>query len=250
MRFFIYITFSLLLSCSLLACGSDTVHQAQSQSDAEIDSLFTLEIADTIKPLVVSPPRFNYDSFYSLLPDSAMVELVRWDSTFVLDIRYATADNFMNKAVYPCGKCLLRKEVAMALMEAQKEFMTMGYRIKIYDGYRPLSVQWDLWNSTDQKQYVANPRYGSNHNRGTAVDLTLINAETLEELPMGTDYDFFGKQAHHSYQQHTKEVLENRILLKNTLRKYGFSPFSREWWHYDYKNRYPLSDEPLPCEEE
>ncbi|MEM6299305.1 MAG: M15 family metallopeptidase, partial [Bacteroidota bacterium] len=111
-----------------------------------------------------------------------------------------------------------------------------------------LSVQWELWNGTDKKQYVANPRYGSNHNRGAAVDLTLVNAQTGEQLDMGTTYDFFGKKAHHSYQNLSSEVLARRKLLKTVLYQYGFTSINSEWWHYNYFRKYPVSDHPLDCD--
>jgi zinc D-Ala-D-Ala dipeptidase len=188
------------------------------------------------------------DSSWLELPDSAFVDLMRIDTTWVLDIRYATEDNFMNKAVYPCAKALMRKVVAEALLKAQKKFLDLGYSIKIHDAYRPLSVQWELWNSTDKKGYVANPTKGSNHNRGCAIDLTLIERQTGKELDMGTSYDFFGKKAHHTYTDFPTEVLENRRQLKTVMESVGFKSISNEWWHYDFPRRYPVSDFPLPCD--
>lgn len=184
---------------------------------------------------------------YASLADTVMVEIIKWDKSFILDIRYATPDNFMKEAVYPCAKCLLRKRVAQALIAANNEFKEKGYRIKIFDGYRPLSVQWILWNKTTNKNYVANPRTGSNHNRGRAVDLTLVD-QNGEQIDMGTAYDFFGKRANHTYTNLPKNVVENRLLLKNIMLKHGFTSIRSEWWHYNFKTRYPLSDEPLPCD--
>jgi D-alanyl-D-alanine dipeptidase len=188
------------------------------------------------------------DSTWRSLPDSAFVDLMEMDTTWVLDIRYATEDNFMKKKVYPCPKALLRKVAAEALLQAQQKFLEKGYAIKIHDGYRPLSVQWVLWNSTPHKGYVADPRKGSNHNRGCAIDLTLIQRETGKELDMGTPYDFFGKKAHHTYLHLPAHVLENRKLLKNTMESVGFKSISNEWWHYDFKIKFAVSDFPLPCQ--
>lgn len=202
-----------------------------------------LPAADTLKPAKKEKPAEE-------LPepaDSAFVRVIDYIPDAVLDLRYATENNFMKKQVYPCAECLLRYEVVKALKEAQEDFKSQGYRIKVFDGYRPLSVQWKLWNSTDKKQYVANPKYGSNHNRGCAVDLTLIDS-TGAQLDMGTVFDFFGKKAHHSYTNLPPEVLNNRKILKGTLAKYGFSKINSEWWHYNYKKKYPVSDAPLPCE--
>lgn len=205
----------------------------------------TLAVLDTEKVPLPEPPRPDYAS----LPDSAFVELIRWDSTFVIEVRYATTNNFMKKAVYPCAKVLLRKKAAEALIAAHEDAKRQGYRLKIFDGYRPRSVQWDLWHATDKKQYVANPKYGSNHNRGAAVDLTLVNARTLAPLAMGTDYDYFGKKAHHSYAHLPDSIRKNRSRLKQIMIRHGFSPINSEWWHYNFKEAFPLADRPLPCSE-
>lgn len=190
-------------------------------------------------------------AYFDKLEDSAMVELINYDSSLVLDIRYATENNFMKQKVYPCPQALLRKVAAEALFEAHQKFKEHGYRIKIYDGYRPLSVQWILWNKTTNKNYVANPKKGSNHNKGCAVDMTLID-ENGNELNMGTEYDFFGKEAHHTFidfPAKTKdEILKNRKILKTIMESVGFKSISNEWWHYDFKIKYPVSDTPLPCE--
>lgn len=184
---------------------------------------------------------------YAKLPDSAMVELIRWDNTFVLDIRYATTNNFTKTVLYDCDKCFLRKKTALDLMAAQKEFMQMGYRIKIFDGYRPLSVQWKLWNTVSDKNYVSNPKKGSMHNRGCAVDLTLVD-KNGNELDMGTPYDFFGKAAHTFNQNLPEQVLKNRRILREVLEKYGFGTIDTEWWHFSYRKViYNISDQKVIC---
>jgi D-alanyl-D-alanine dipeptidase len=209
------------------------------------DSIFR---RDTLKAAETEPAA-TAEVDFEKLHDSTFVELIQLDSDFVLDIRYATEDNFMKKKVYPCAKAFLRKKTALALLRAHEEVKKMGFRFKIYDAYRPLSVQWILWNSTDKKQYVANPKKGSNHNRGCAVDITLVRDKDLSELDMGTPYDFFGKEAHHSYTGMSKEVRENRNILRKVLENNGFKAVSHEWWHYDFFHKYPVSDFPLPCRE-
>ncbi|MDO4228600.1 MAG: M15 family metallopeptidase [Capnocytophaga sp.] len=152
----------------------------------------------------------------------------------ILDIKYATEDNFLKQAVYDCPECFLRKNTAQALHKANEEFKTLGYRIKVFDCYRPLSVQKKMWKILPGTHYVANPAKGSKHNRGAAVDLTLVD-EQGNELNMGTPFDFFGKEAHHTYTNLPKEVLENRKLLKKILDKYNFKSIYSEWWHYEYR---------------
>lgn len=165
---------------------------------------------------------------------SDFVRLKDLSPDFVYELKYATPDNFLKQAVYDCGECYLRKSTAEALVKANEAFKQLGYRIKLFDCYRPLSVQKKMWKILPGTHYVANPAKGSKHNRGAAVDLTLVDAEG-KELNMGTPFDFFGKEAHHTYTQHSKEVLENRKLLKETLNKYNFKSIYSEWWHYEYR---------------
>ena len=165
---------------------------------------------------------------------SDFVRLKDLSSDFVYELKYATPDNFLKQAVYDCGECYLRKSTAEALVKANKAFIQLGYRIKLFDCYRPLSVQKKMWKILPGTHYIANPAKGSKHNRGAAVDLTLVDAQG-RELNMGTPFDFFGKEAHHTYTEHTKEVLENRKLLKETLNKYNFKSIYSEWWHYEYR---------------
>ena len=165
---------------------------------------------------------------------SDFVRLKDLSTDFVYELKYATPDNFLKQAVYDCGECYLRKSTAEALVKANEAFKQLGYRIKLFDCYRPLSVQKKMWKILPGTHYVANPAKGSKHNRGAAVDLTLVDAQG-KELNMGTPFDFFGKEAHHTYTEHPKEVLENRKLLKETLNKYNFKSIYSEWWHYEYR---------------
>ena len=165
---------------------------------------------------------------------SDFVRLKDLSPDFVYELKYATPDNFLKQAVYDCGECYLRKSTAEALVKANEAFKQLGYRIKLFDCYRPLSVQKKMWKILPGTHYVANPAKGSKHNRGAAVDLTLVDAQG-KELNMGTPFDFFGKEAHHTYTEYPKEVLENRKLLKETLNKYNFKSIYSEWWHYEYR---------------
>ena len=177
-----------------------------------------------------------------------LVDITTLDSTLVLDIRYATTNNFTEQQMYDCGKCYLREPVAELLVQAHQEFKEMGYRIKLFDCYRPRPIQYRLWEVVPDARYVARPWVGSVHNRGGAVDLTLID-EQGKELDMGTDYDFFGERAHQDFTDLPEAVLQNRTVLKEVLHKYSFSPIRTEWWHFDYhKNKlYPLSDLVWDC---
>ncbi len=170
------------------------------------------------------------------------LEVNELDETILIDIRYATENNFMKEQVYDCGRCFLRADVAKAVVKAHRELQEQGLGLKMFDCYRPRPVQWELWRKVPNPNYVADPRKGSMHNRGSAVDLTIVDAEG-NELDMGTDYDYFGKEGHHDYTGLPKEVLENRKLLKEIMGKHGFRWIRTEWWHYSYKPKsYALSD--------
>ncbi len=177
-----------------------------------------------------------------------LVDVTTLDSTLVLDVRYATENNFTGKTMYDCCKCYLRVPVAKLLIQAHEEFKKAGYRLKLFDCYRPRSIQYKLWEAVPDPHYVARPWKGSVHNRGGAIDLTLVDS-LGNQLEMGTTYDFFGERAHQDFKDLPEEILRNRNLLKETLRKYQFSPIRTEWWHFDYnKNKlYPLSDLVWDC---
>ncbi|WP_315101431.1 M15 family metallopeptidase [Capnocytophaga sputigena] len=173
-------------------------------------------------------------TFITTAQQTDFVLLKSLSSDFVFDMKYATPDNFLKQAVYECGECYLRKKTAEALVKANEEFKTLGYRIKLFDCYRPLEVQKKMWKILPGTHYVANPAKGSKHNRGAAVDLTLVDKDG-NELDMGTPFDFFGEKAHHTCTTLPKKVLENRKLLKDILNKYNFKSIYSEWWHYEYR---------------
>lgn len=184
----------------------------------------------------ISQPTLLTQEQQDALPDSAFVDLLTLDSTFVLDMRYATDSNFLKAKVYDCDQCLLRAVVAKALVKVQQSLADKGVRIKLYDCYRPLDIQKRMWKIMPDDRYVGNPYgNGSVHNKGAAVDLTLVDAQG-QELDMGTGFDHFGREAHHAYQNLPADVLENRKLLKQSMENAGFLPITSEWWHYFYKN--------------
>jgi len=200
------------------------------------------------KPLV--PGKEQKDSLKKVLPvlkDSDWVELKSLDSSFVYDLRYATTRNFVHKKMYPCAKCYVRYVVAKALVAIQKELKAKQLRLKVYDCYRPGKVQQELWQIKPDPHYVANPKTGSMHNRGVAVDVTIVD-KNGHELDMGTTFDYFGKKAYHSYKKLPKHVLKNRLFLKKIMQKYRLEPITTEWWHYSYRlKEYPIENWIWPC---
>jgi D-alanyl-D-alanine dipeptidase len=169
------------------------------------------------------------------ISDTTFVNLKDYSSDFVYDMKYATEDNFLKAKVYDCAECYLRLKTVSALIEANKEFIRRGYKIKVYDCYRPLDIQKKMWKIVPKPQYVADPAKGSIHNRGGAVDITLVDA-TAKELDMGTPFDFFGIEASHNYTNLSEIIKENRKLLKSVMTAANFNSFDSEWWHYNLKS--------------
>jgi D-alanyl-D-alanine dipeptidase len=186
---------------------------------------------------------------YYKIPNEALVRVKDLDTNILLDVRYATDNNFTKTILYDCEECLLRYSVAKSLVEANEYFMKMGYKLMLFDCYRPLSVQYKMWAVLPNINYVANPEKGSIHNRGGAIDVTISDLNN-NEINMGTEYDFFGIEAYHSYQFLPDSILQNRLLLKNTLEQFGFKAIKTEWWHYSHSTclLYEISDFSLPCE--
>jgi D-alanyl-D-alanine dipeptidase len=163
--------------------------------------------------------------------DTTFVNLKKYSTDFAFDMKYATADNFLKAKVYDCGECYLRLKTVKALIQANAAFIKSGYKIKLFDCYRPLDIQKRMWQIVPNPSYVADPKRGSIHNRGGAVDITLVDT-TGVELDMGTSFDFFGIEASHAYEKFPEEVKSNRRLLKSIMLENGFSAMDSEWWHY------------------
>lgn len=177
---------------------------------------------------------------------SDFVDAKKFDYSLKLDIRYATKNNFTKEQMYPEARCLLRKNVVQALGKVQSAMKLKELSLKLYECYRPLSVQKKFWELVPDEKYVASPAKGSKHNRGAAVDLTLVN-KSGEELDMGTGYDDFSEKAWRSYQGLSKKQAANRKMLEGAMVKEGFIPLPEEWWHFDYKDweKYPIADVPF-----
>ena len=178
--------------------------------------------------------------------ENPLIDLEKTIPGIRLDIRYATADNFVKEVLYPEARCLLRKETAEKLLRVQEALAAKRLSLKIFDGYRPLSVQRKLWEKFPVEGFVANPAKGSNHNRGAAVDVTLTDSEG-NELPMPSAYDEFTERAHRDYAGGTQEERDNRRTLEEAMEKEGFTGLKSEWWHFDDTDakKYPVLDLPF-----
>jgi D-alanyl-D-alanine dipeptidase len=171
----------------------------------------------------------------TIVNDTTFVNLKNYSNDFVYDMKYATSDNFLKAKVYDCAECFLRFKTVKALIEANDSFIKLGYKIKLFDCYRPLDIQKKMWKIVPNPSYVADPSKGSIHNRGGAVDITLVDVNG-KELEMGTPFDFFGIEASHNYPNLSKEIKDNRELLKKVMMEKGFNIFDSEWWHYNLKS--------------
>lgn len=173
-----------------------------------------------------------------------LVELVKLDSTIRLDIRYATKNNFLGRAVYKKARAFLQRPAAEALACVNRALHAQGYGLVVFDGYRPWQVTKVFWDSTpaDKKEFVADPQKGSRHNRGCAVDLTLYDLKTNRQVRMPSEYDEMTERSHINYECGSAEARRLRDLLRAAMEAEGFAVYEPEWWHYDYKDwkEYPI----------
>jgi zinc D-Ala-D-Ala dipeptidase len=167
-------------------------------------------------------------------PDKELINLETFVPGLVLDLRYATTNNFTGEKIYNLARAYSRRPVAIALKKVQADLKSQGLGIKIFDGYRPYKATVKFYEVYGDTTYVASPYRGSRHNRGCALDLTVINLKTGEELRMPTGFDSFKKEAWPSTPVSDPEVKKNRALLINAMEKHGFKVNSSEWWHFDF----------------
>lgn len=179
----------------------------------------------------------------------SLVEITAARHGVELDLKYATSDNFTGQPVYSRAACYLHSEAEKLLITARDLAAVQGYRLRIFDAFRPSESQWKLWNHTPDPDFLADPRRGSPHSRGVAVDLTLIDSETGDALDMGTGFDAFTPLSHHGNRDISAEAQKNRLLLMGLMTTAGWDFFRNEWWHYqlfDSRDYELYSDADLP----
>jgi D-alanyl-D-alanine dipeptidase len=211
---------------------------------------YAQEISFRIKPLrpieelrasaLLAQPPQEQGSF--LKPE--LVELVHLDPTIKLDVRYATTNNFLGTPVYTQARAFLQRPAAEALLRALPELKAQGYGVVVHDGYRPWYVTRIFWDATpsNQKIFVADPKAGSRHNRGCAIDLSLYDLKTGEEVRMPSGYDEMNDHAYANYSGGTSDERTRREILRRAMVRQGFFVNPTEWWHFDYKDwkEYPI----------
>jgi D-alanyl-D-alanine dipeptidase len=201
----------------------------------------------SMRPIHAAMP--NPDTSGPAVPDKkSWTNIKDLDKTVALDIKYATSDNFTKAQIYDCPACYLRPAVAKAIVKIHNELKSKSYGgLKMFDCYRPRPYQQRLWDKVPDARYVTPPAKGSQHNRGAAVDLTIVD-KNGKDLDMGTPYDFFGERAYHTFTGLPPAIQANRTLLKTTLERHGFRSIRTEWWHYSYKGKaFPLESWLWPC---
>ena len=169
---------------------------------------------------------------------SELVELTKLDPSIRLDIRYATPNNLAGRAVYTQARAFLQRPAAEAVVRVHRALEAKGYGVLIFDGYRPWSVTKLFWDVTppEKREFVADPAQGSRHNRGCAVDLSLFSRATGREVEMTGAYDEMTERSYPTYTGGTPEQRARRDLLRAAMEREGFTVFSSEWWHFDYKD--------------
>ena len=167
-----------------------------------------------------------------------LVELVKLDTSIHLDIRYATSNNILGRPVYKEARAFLQRPAAEALIKVNKELKSFGYGLLIFDGYRPWSVTKIFWDITpkENKKFVANPKEGSRHNRGCAIDLSLYEIASGKEVEMTGQYDEMSERSYPGFTGGTAEQHKMRDLLRSKMEANDFTVYDYEWWHFDYKD--------------
>lgn len=206
-----------------------------------------------IKPnkygLVIVSNLQDYKTIVNKDSSQALINLKEFIPAITLDIRYADSNNFVGEPVYKLKKAFARYPAAIALKAVQEELSKKGLGLLIFDGYRPYSVTVKFFEKTQDTIFCAVPWRGSRHNRGCAIDLSLVYLNTGKELEMPTPFDDFSKKAHAECTDLPKNVIENRELLKDVMTRHGFKVLVDEWWHYDFLDwkKFGLMD--IPFEE-
>ena len=217
-----------------------------------IAPLILLSFTSQQKVKLKTPKISQICEYEQKMREQGLVNIQEINADILVDLKYSTTDNFVGKDVYGCiTNCYLQKRPAEMLSNANDllQRKNANYRLLVYDGGRPLSIQKILWNSLTQyspKQratYVANPAQGSIHNYGSAVDLTIATTDGTP-LDMGTKYDYFGELAYPKKESYflkigklTKQQIANRTLLRNVMKASGYMPIEYEWWHFNAMSR-------------
>lgn len=249
-----YIFIILLCVSSFTACSSYTIQPSSSDDKKQTITKWSADVSTHEVTITAEEDLIAKEQIPTVQPTpppiqnakeiKGLVLLSQLDDSIFIDLKYAGPDNFTGKTVYPLNLCVLHKATAQKLLKANLELKNKGYRLKVLDAYRPVYVQRIFWELVKDERYVANPdKSGSNHNRGTAVDVTLTDAWG-KELVMPSKFDDFSICASRNSPHMTDEMIKNMDILTEAMVKCGFRPIQSEWWHFDDEDthKYPIID--------
>jgi D-alanyl-D-alanine dipeptidase len=240
--------FLILIFASLYSCTQPTANSTEAIRIAKIDSPpIQAPVSREPAPESIGFSVGELDSIFAL-NDTTWIDIERLVPNIEMDLRYATTNNFMELQIYNCPKCYLRLKAAKEVINIQNKLEEQNLGLKMFDCYRPKSAQYKLWEKKPDRRFVAPPSKGSMHSRGGALDLTIINLDSRQELDMGTEYDYFGHKAYWVHKDFPQKILNNRQLLLKTMQAFGYKTVTTEWWHFSYRRAwFKLSDMNWDC---
>jgi D-alanyl-D-alanine dipeptidase len=228
-----------LIIATVLVCACQSAGQPGAPGTAAgSPAFFQVEpikpVAELLPAALAAKPPLEPGEFRS----ADLVELVTLDSTIKLDIRYATTRNFLSTPLYSQARAFLQRPAAQALVRVQHALRREGYGLLIHDAYRPWYVTKIFWDATspENHKFVADPAVGSRHNRGCAVDLTLVDLKSGEPITMPSLYDEMSARAYPTFDGGPAEPRRLRELLRRHMEAEGFDVYEFEWWHFDYRD--------------
>ena len=230
----------LILGC-LSGCGkeNDMPVEPSSQEDAVIETNSETE----------SETEIVSETESVTLTDDTFVRVLDYIPTIQQELRYATTNNFTGQVIYTFEDAYLRYGTVKKLQKVSEDLAKYGLGIKVWDAFRPLQAQAKLWEICPDEKYVSHPDKGNrNHCRGLAIDMTLYLLETGEEIEMPSDFDEFSTLGDRDYSECSKEVKELCVLLESIMKKHGFKGYSKEWWHYNDTESYPIEEQFVPAD--
>ena len=232
----------LIVLCALLLAGCGAEREILSLQETEVVEVTEMTMPKETVP--VTEPAFQRELLHPLVnpKDEDFVRVKDYIPDIVTELKYATPDNFTGQVIYEFGDVFLRYGTVMKLKAASEELNSQGLHLKIWDGFRPVSAQFKLWEICPDDTYVADPNVGySNHSRGFAVDLTLVDGDG-NELLMPTGFDDFALGADRDYSDCDSQAAGNARYLEAVMEKHGFSGYWGEWWHYNDTRKYDVED--------
>lgn len=244
MKRFLIGIMALLLSMCLWGCGEEPAAEETLPAISEATAEATAP--ETAPPETIIP---THTAVQETLPEPADEDYVRvldYIPDVVVELKYATEDNYTGQVIYEFREAYLRYGTVKKLMAVQEELRQQKLSLKIWDAYRPTEAQFALWEACPDTRYVANPnRTNSAHSRGNTVDVTLVD-ENGEEIPMPTGFDDFSPLADRDYSDCSFDAMLNALLLEQTMQRHGFSGYKGEWWHFTDTDSYPVEETFLP----